>query len=391
MAQTNAGAKRDRKIKIQKNIMLLVMIAIMGFCGYAGGTFLGYALKSSTGEKVSVGKAIGVAFLVLVAAIVAVLLHIYIHETGHLIFGLMSGYKFQSIRFGSLMICKTDGKLKLAKYSVAGTGGQCLMTPPDVPAKDLPTDIYNWGGIFMNILLSAIGGALFFVFKGHPFAQLFMGAIALIGIYMIVMNGIPVEALANDGYNAIHLKHDLKAKNAFKIMLLVGAGLADGKSIKEMPSEWFDWEFTDENESALAVSQGVYRLSWLIANKRIEEAYELSSVILDRASSLASIYQITVTSEKLYCMIVLGMDNEAIRRLYINNVKNIMSLASLPSTQRLLYKYYACVEKDGKKASEARATFEKLAKGYPYPSDIEVERELMDLPCITPNTQETEA
>ena len=43
---------------------------------------------------------------------------IIIHELGHLIFGLLSGYKFSSFRIGNIMLVKTGGKLKFKKLTI---------------------------------------------------------------------------------------------------------------------------------------------------------------------------------------------------------------------------------------------------------------------------------
>ena len=69
---------------------------------------------------------------------VTVYLQIIIHECGHMVFGLMSGYKFRSIRFGSFMIVSIEGKLRFKRYSLAGTGGQCLMSPPELVDGKMP-------------------------------------------------------------------------------------------------------------------------------------------------------------------------------------------------------------------------------------------------------------
>ena len=43
--------------------------------------------------------------------ILSIFVSITVHEGGHLVFGLASGYKFSSFRIAGLMILKQDGKL----------------------------------------------------------------------------------------------------------------------------------------------------------------------------------------------------------------------------------------------------------------------------------------
>lgn len=76
----------------------------------------------------------------------AIILQIIIHEAGHLIGGILTGYKFSSFRIFNFMFIKENDKLKLKKLSLAGTGGQCLMSPPEFIEGKVPYILYNLGG-----------------------------------------------------------------------------------------------------------------------------------------------------------------------------------------------------------------------------------------------------
>ena len=76
--------------------------------------------------------------LMLVLMAVSMWLHTILHEGGHLIFGLMTGYRFCSFRIGKVMIVMQDGRLRLSRMHIAGTGGQCLMTPPEMVDGRMP-------------------------------------------------------------------------------------------------------------------------------------------------------------------------------------------------------------------------------------------------------------
>lgn len=94
-----------------------------------------------------VAAGFGILIFVLSIAIL-----IPLHEAGHLVCGLLSGYKFVSFRIFNLTFIKSDGKIKIKRYSIAGTGGQCLLTPPDLPIERIPTGWYNFGGVLFNII-----------------------------------------------------------------------------------------------------------------------------------------------------------------------------------------------------------------------------------------------
>ena len=76
------------------------------------------------------------------AFLLALLAQITLHEGGHLVCGLLSGYRFCSFRVGSLMWMRTeDGHLRLRRLRLAGTGGQCLRAPPDMVGGRLPVTL----------------------------------------------------------------------------------------------------------------------------------------------------------------------------------------------------------------------------------------------------------
>lgn len=78
-----------------------------------------------------------------------------LHEGGHLVCGLLSGYRFLSFRVGSFTLLRQNGRLVLRRFYLPGTGGQCLLEPPD--GDEVPFRLYNLGGGLAN-LLSALGG-----------------------------------------------------------------------------------------------------------------------------------------------------------------------------------------------------------------------------------------
>lgn len=55
------------------------------------------------------------------------------------------------------------------------------------------------------------------------------------------------------------------------------------------------------------------------------------------------------------------------------------SMRTFPSVIRTEYVYALMSEKDANKEEKYKAEFEKCAKKYPYPSDIQSERELMEM------------
>lgn len=369
-------AKKEKRQRFLFNIIIIIFIVV---CGGVGGQMVGSICKQYFPEEtLDLGNYLFAVSGIFVIVGILIILHSYIHEVGHLIAGLMSGYRFQSIRFGSLMFLKTESGIKIRRYTLAGTGGQCLMLPPENKGDDYPTFLYNMGGCFLNILLSLISIICFFFCEKASIPALILMLSFLVGIGLAIMNGVPLSSLSNDGYNAGSLKRDVEARRAFRTQLFINNCLAKGESVKDMPEDWFAWEekVTDNN---LAASGGVMRFSYLIECQRFEEAKALGGYLLENAMSLADVHEQVIKAELIFCDIILDEKREVIKQKYEQGKKKFEPLKTLPSMQRFLFAYYLIVEKDAKKAEECLKLFDKIAKKYPYPAEMDVERELINL------------
>lgn len=116
--------KDKMKSKIFKSILFILTCLVIAFIiGFISAKYLKESVDTNIIEDnifVAVFRMFG-AFLIMV---VGFLVHIIIHEAGHLIFGLMTGYSFVSFRIGSHTIVNVDNKLKYKRFNIPGTAGQ---------------------------------------------------------------------------------------------------------------------------------------------------------------------------------------------------------------------------------------------------------------------------
>ena len=136
------------KQKISKMIALIITVL---YC-----IFFIYLLKSITDFVIPI----------LLSMLLAIPFMVITHEAGHLICGLLTGYRFVSFRVFSVMLLRENGKLKWEKHKVPGTAGQCLMAPPQKENGNYPYRLYNLGGILVCGILSLIPMvSAFFLFE----------------------------------------------------------------------------------------------------------------------------------------------------------------------------------------------------------------------------------
>ena len=205
MDTDNKLKKKSKKSSLDK---ILPTVLYMGFCGLAG-AFGGMAMVKVLPKDAPNWQEILGILLVMIAFVVILVIQIFIHELGHMVCGLMSGYEFISIRFFGFMIMKENGKLVKKKYSIAGTGGQCIMIPPITDGTS-PTQLFNWGGCIANVIASVIAIPFAILFWDKALLSMFLLMFSTIGFYAAIINGIPLKSLGN----AID-ELDIKQKTVF--------------------------------------------------------------------------------------------------------------------------------------------------------------------------------
>ena len=101
-----------------KWISVLLYVALGGALGWALGNFLSIGqVELPLGEKLLLlGGALLLVYL-------AGMLQTILHEAGHLLFGLLSGYRFCSFRIGQWMLARQNGALRFLPVFPGRDGG----------------------------------------------------------------------------------------------------------------------------------------------------------------------------------------------------------------------------------------------------------------------------
>ncbi|MBR1544306.1 MAG: M50 family metallopeptidase [Muribaculaceae bacterium] len=222
---------------MKKTAIVFILSCIIGLALGIGAAML------FTGKSISLGPVLLESSVIIIGFVLAAYLHIILHEAGHLICGLASGYRFVSFRVGTLTFINQGGRTRVKRFSIAGTGGQCLMSPPtNVPLEQIPTMLYNAGGVLMNLLLSGLSLAVYFMIPHDYFiTRELLLCFTLIGFFLAIINGVPLKmgGIANDGYNMLNLTKDPQGTRDFAVQLLVNEQSQNGVRMSEMPAEWF--------------------------------------------------------------------------------------------------------------------------------------------------------
>ena len=263
-------------------------------------------------DKESLPKMISILWMLL-GLLIAYILHIAIHEGGHLVAGLMTGYRFVSYRFMNWTVIRKDGRLQWRNFELAGTGGQCLMAPPDKPIEQIDTRWYNAGGVLANILLVVIAAVLLFALDLPTWANEFLSIMIVIGILVALTNGIPMKlgGVANDGRNLLQMEKDLPAKQSFCNILEINARSQEGQTYGEMPERLFELPQPFDWKNAMHVGSALSLSTWLMAQHRWEDTYQLLTEALDNKDDIMALYQMELENMMTQVCIAMGRDDEA--------------------------------------------------------------------------------
>lgn len=313
---------------------------------------------------------------------IAIFFQMIIHEAGHLVFGLLSGYSFSSFRIASFMLVEQNGKLSFKRFSLAGTGGQCLMIPPEMVNGKFPVILYNLGGSLMNFIAGIIFLGLYFVLNRLSFISNFMLMISAIGFIFAIMNGVPMRMgmVDNDGYNAYSLCKNGEALRSFWIQLKMNAQISKGIRLKDMPEEWFSVPEDKALKNSMVSVMGVISCNRLMDEHKFTKADMLMSHLLETDTAIVGLHRNLMMCDRIYCELITDNRQEKLNQMMNKELKKFMkAMKKNPSVLRTEYAYALLAESDNAKAEEIKVQFEKNAKNYPYQSEIDSELELIEI------------
>lgn len=366
--------KQTKKGKILLNIMNII-------AGLFIGLIINVLVKKMITKSGLAGLVLTITFLI-ISTTVFITFNIIIHELGHLIFGLITGYKFVSFRVGSLMLKKEKGKFVFRKFKLPGTAGQCLMMPDENwNAYDYPYILYNLGGVLANIIVSLLSLVLFLFVSYNPYLRAACLILFTYGTIIALSNGIPmkVEGITNDGYNILDLKRDKHARRALYLQLHINGLLTDGIRIKDMPEEYFELPENADLSNHLIAAIASLKCDYLHDKMEFSKAKENSMNVIENVPGLAGIHKNELTCELLFYELIGSCREGEINRLLTDELKKYVKKTLIyVSRRRLTYAYEIFVNHDSKAAKSELEQFEKATKSYPFPGIIEAERELIE-------------
>lgn len=314
--------------------------------------------------------------LALAALLLGTWVQTLVHELGHLVLGLLTGYRFVSFRVGRHMLVRSRGRFGYRRFSLFGTAGQCLLTPREERAEVAVVPM-NLGGCLFNLLFSLLLFLLGLLVLRGPLAACLL-TVSFLGILTAAINAVPFSAaLPNDGRNALLLRRSAASRAAFLTQLRINAAETDGIRLRDMPPAWFEAGEGALLQDPLTAAIAVFAENRYMDEHRFEEAYALIDRLLSPEVPLAQVHRQLLLLDRAY-LSLLGVGSPGAadfdRRAFVAFCK---SMHGFPPVLRTRYAYEILYRRDEGAANALLLTFDGIAARYPYRGDIEGERELI--------------
>ena len=324
------------------------------------GAIIGYSVGKIAGDSLSKVDTPNI-ILLLIAGVVVFILQVIIHEAGHLVFGLLSGYKFISFRVFDFKIIKDEnGKLKIRYERLAGTGGQCLMRAPEYVEGKFKYKLYLLGGVIFNIVFSIVS----WLILPSYYTLLF----ALIGFTLAFLNLIPMGF--NDGMTFYHSSKDETTRFVLYLQLEYIYYQSIGKNLliehPEIVEKINSLEITKNNYLTDALE--FIKLDGLEYFFEFDSLYNESRKLYIERDDLLSVYKVELMALLVKLISLVNPEDELLEELMNDKSLKVRLKQKNPQTMNILATYEYGVKLDDEKAlnliNEARKFKNKAPNLY---------------------------
>ena len=362
--------KRTRDLLLQ-----LVLGGVVGF--FLGLLLVRFLPRREAGRPVSLSASLMAVGLTLLWLCLWYFVSVLVHEAGHLVCGLLSGYRFVSYRAGPFIWYRRGEKLHFGRYTLVGTGGQCLLAPPGEFGGEYPYVLYNLGGVLAN----GLTGCLLFAAGVLVPAERWKVLLFLAGAICLLVglpNLLPLKSITTDGTNLLLARRSPAARQAFWLTLAVNAQLTEGTRLREMPATWFPAAAPGPGDDPLLL--GIYSVAAarLADEGRFAEAAALHRALLERCPRLIDLQKNELRCDLQLLCLLLG-EEDAARELDTPQLRQYCrATANYPSRLCLAYARALLLERDEAAAQTQRVLFAHKAAAHPLLGETLLYQDLLD-------------
>ncbi|MBQ9668709.1 MAG: hypothetical protein IJV45_08225 [Prevotella sp.] len=371
--------------KFLRIVISLIAGAVVGLGLAHVGIWLvdGGGNESGSGGDIDAKVFAMIVVTMLVCTALAYVVNTALHEAGHLVGGLLSGYRFLSYRVFSLTLTRDEGgRLCFRRYSLAGTAGQCLMLPPEGDGASLPFVCYHAGGVVMNLVVVVVSVVVLRL--THPgFFWLSLGLMMIfVGLFMALLNGLPlkISGFPNDGRNLLDLSRSPEMRrNVVNQMRVVGA-FSQGRRLVEMPREWLQRVDDLDSKNMHQLASQISYIGLLEDEGRYDYARLEAEALMGDDCRLPQLIRMELGGEQLFLELATLRRAEVVDRLWETTLQKYVRRSSRFSAgkQAVLFAVDLVLNGDREGALDRLQTVRQHLDSYAFPGEARVAVTMME-------------
>lgn len=246
-------------------------------------------------------------------AIASAILHVVVHELGHVIAGKRNGFVLLSVRFFCFEFKKVNGKTKFCFSLNLSTAGETVMVPKGTENMKKRYARLAGGGIIASTVLALIGVAGMAVVSYLPLVGFaFTSMVLPITAYNLLSNALPMSegGVMNDGAVVDGARRNTDSVIVSAKMLQLEAELYSGKSYKDVdPDLLFDLPQLPEDDFTFVVLL-TNRYSYYLDKEDYENALKVSGRIYSLLDKLSKPAQRELKKNLLYDACAVKLNEE---------------------------------------------------------------------------------
>ncbi len=281
--------KKENGGNTLKNILFILFFAAIGALG---GYFIAAYLREITFLDIVYALAI---------TIISFPLHVILHESGHLLGGLLSGYQFIMFRLFNTVWIKTEEGLSRREEYTPGILGQALMVPPKTEeGEETPFFLYHASGVLINV----VTGALFILLGQRVSVEwlaYFFIVSSMSAFFLAITNAVPLRG--TDGYNIVqHFKRE-EASSEVSHLLYMYRDMVEGASLESL-QKYVDLDTHASLENPNAATMHSLRASYLLERKDFEGARKIYQALYENRDELFAGHRPGVVLNYLFTLLL---------------------------------------------------------------------------------------
>lgn len=235
------------------------------------------------------------------AVSVSFIIHLFMHEIGHMIGGYVTGWRFLYLQVCNFAVVRCNSGIRIKFTYIPVSNNQCIMYPN---SPDMGAGIYTMSGCYMNLVL-AMGGLVILLYNLEDMVlRIYSWCFFLIGIAFYLMNAIPnTKRICNDMACRILLETDYITRVCHNSQLIIARYLSEGYTYKGICKDLIFLSGYGAMNDILAY-QAVLEYYYYLEAGEYEQMKEVLEGVDMEAPISREVLDIIIM-EKLYCELII--------------------------------------------------------------------------------------